>query len=80
MKQQVLLEGSRTRAAVTFTHLRGFVADAGRSRALCVFGPLSLQVGPDDGVQRQGPADGGLGRARRRPVCCLLGDRNTETR
>lgn len=53
-----------------FTYLRGLVADAGRSRALGVFGPLSLQVGPDDGVQRKGPADGGLGRPRRCPVHC----------
>lgn len=66
MKPAVVLE-ERSRM---FTYLRGLVADAGRSRALGVFGPLSLQVGPDDGVQRKGPADGGLGRPRRCPVHC----------
>lgn len=57
-------------------HLRGFVIGAGHGRALRLFGPLSLQVGPHDGVQRQSSADGGHGRASRGPVS-FHGKQNT---
>lgn len=49
-------------------YLRGFVIDAGDGRDLCLFGPMSLQIGSDDGIQGQGPADGGPRRASCGPV------------
>lgn len=42
-------------------YLRGFVVAACSRDALRLSGPLTLQVGSDDRVQGQGPADGGSG-------------------
>lgn len=39
-------------------YLCGFVVDTGNSLALSLSGPLSLQVGADDGVERKRSADG----------------------
>lgn len=52
-------------------HLSGFVVDAGNGRALRFFRPLSLQIRPHDGVQRQGASDGGFRRASRGPFSFL---------
>lgn len=51
--------------------LRGFVVDTAHGRALCLFGPLSLQVWSNDGVQGKSSADGGPRRASRRLVSRL---------
>ncbi len=50
------------------THLCGFVIDTGNSRAVGLFGPLSLQIGSNDGIQRKSSADGGFRWASRGPV------------
>lgn len=57
----------------TYSYLCGFVIDTADCWPVCLSGPLSLQIGAENCVQRKSSADGGFRWPGRGSVC--FGDR-----
>lgn len=51
-------------------YLRGFIIDTANYCPVCLFGPLPLEIGSDNRIQRKSSADGGFWWTSRGSVCC----------